>query len=78
MAVSARSLVHDAFRALVSDAFKGDVEATPLADMGVDSLDFFEVAMILEDEHGIVIPAEKLHAELTLKELCEMIEPGER
>lgn len=78
MSTSPRSLVRDAFRKLVSDDFKGDVETTPLADLGVDSLDFFEVAMILEDEHGIEIPAERLHAELTLKELCDMVDSGVR
>lgn len=75
MSTSPRSLVYDAFRELVSGAFEGDIETTPLAELGVDSLDFFEVAMILEDEHGIVLPPEQLHSELTLKELCDMAEP---
>ena len=78
MSASPRSLVYDAFRELVSDAFKGDIETTPLAELGVDSLDFYEAAMILEDEHGIVIPTEQLHSELTLKELGDMVDPEAR
>jgi acyl carrier protein len=65
-------IIREEFRQLLRDDHEGDFDEMPLAELGVDSLDFFEVLMILEDEHGIVIPVKELHNTITLKEILQM------
>ncbi len=45
------------------------LDKIPLADLDIDSLDFFEAIMILEEEHGIIIPDTALHSSITLEEI---------
>jgi len=66
-------IVRNEFRGLLRDDHPDDFDDIPLAELGVDSLEFFEVTMILEDEHGIVIPITDLHSSVTLKEILAML-----
>jgi acyl carrier protein len=66
-------IVRNEFRSLLRDDHPDEFDDIPLAELGVDSLEFFEVTMILEDEHGIVIPITDLHSSVTLKEILAML-----
>lgn len=43
-------------------------------DLGVDSLDLFELVMVLEDEFGVEIPSEDLEAMSTVGDVINYIE----
>ena len=42
-------------------------------DLGVDSLDLFELTMALEDEYGIEIPSEDLEKIVTVGDVVEYV-----
>lgn len=42
-------------------------------DLGLDSLDLFELVMAFEEEYGIELPAEELENISTVGEIIEMI-----
>ena len=71
---SAENVVRDEFRRLLREDYPENFEDVPLAELGIDSLDFFETTMILEDKYGIVVPVAKLHNAITLREICAMLE----
>lgn len=48
--------------------------ATFKEDLGVDSLDLFELVMSLEDKFGVEIPSEDLEALLTVGDVVKYIE----
>lgn len=67
-------VVHEAFRALLpADAGDG-IDTVPLAQLGVDSLSFFNTILMLEDELGISIPLTELDNQVTLRDLLATIE----
>jgi acyl carrier protein len=43
-------------------------------DLGIDSLDLFELVSQVEDNYGIEIPAEDLESIATVKDLIDYIE----
>ena len=49
------------------------MESTFQSDLGADSLDVFEIAMGIEEEFGIEIPAEKAEKISTVEEAVELI-----
>jgi acyl carrier protein len=51
----------------------GDFDDIPLAELGMDSLEFFEAVMILEDDHGIVIPVAELDSTVTLRRILQLV-----
>ena len=46
-------------------------------DLGVDSLDLFELLMSLEEEYGFEIPAEDLEGLQTVGDLIEYLQKNE-
>ena len=50
------------------------LEANLIDDLGVDSLEIFEIVMSLEDEFGIEIPNEDIEDIKTVKEIVDYIE----
>ena len=46
-------------------------------DLGVDSLDLFELLMSLEEEYGFEIPAEDLEGIVTVGDLIEYLQKNE-
>ena len=40
-------------------------------DLGIDSLDLFEMVLCLEDEYGIEVPTEELEKMKTVKDVTE-------
>lgn len=49
------------------------IEKVPLAELGIDSLDFFEKILYLDDEFGITIPIQELDNEITLEDLLTIV-----
>lgn len=66
------------FRTRMRKDLDGDLEGTPLAELGIDSLDFFEAVMALEERLGCEIPIENLDAETTVRSLCTVIDEHRR
>jgi acyl carrier protein len=66
------------FRTRMRKDLEADVERTPLAELGIDSLDFFEAVMALEERLGCEIPIEKLDAATTVRSLCIVIDEQRR
>lgn len=48
-------------------------EAAFMADLGIDSLDLFELVMALEDEFGVEIPSEELENIVTVQNLMDYL-----
>ena len=63
--------MREEFRNLLPDDYQGDFATIPLAELGVDSLDFFEAIIVLEEDHGIIIPITELHSTITLNDILE-------
>jgi len=45
------------------------IDDIPISELNIDSLDFFDMIVNLEDEHGIIILVDNLSNEITLREL---------
>lgn len=71
-------LVIAEFRTRMRKDLESDVEVTPLAELGIDSLDFFEAVMALEERLGCEIPIENLDEATTVISLCEVIDAKRR
>jgi acyl carrier protein len=65
-------IIREAFRGLLRKDFEGNIDRIPLAEMGIDSLDFFEALIELEEQHGLKIPIEKLDGNLTLVDIFDL------
>lgn len=74
MLTATESIIRDEFKKLLRDDHPDDFDEIPLADLGVDSLDFIEVMMILEDEHEIVIPVTELQSTVTLRDIFNALD----
>ena len=72
-AANAKSIVREEFRKLVRADYQGEIDDVPLAELGIDSLDFFEKILFLEDEYGIVISITDLDNEVTLNNLLSLL-----
>lgn len=66
------SIVRTEFLKLLREDYQGEVDDIPLADLGIDSLDFFDKLLYLEDELGIRIPIQELDDKITLRELTDI------
>jgi acyl carrier protein len=67
-------IVREEFRKMLRKDFPGDIDTIPISEMGIDSLDFFETIIHLEETHGIVIPIEKLDGAITLRDLIAALD----
>jgi acyl carrier protein len=65
-------IIRKTFRSLLRTDLEGDLDRIPLAELGIDSLDFFEALIDLEEQHGLKIPIEKLDGNLTLLDIFEL------
>jgi len=55
------------------DAAEIDESTSFKDDLGLDSLDLFELVMAFEEEYGVELPAEELESINTVGEIIEMI-----
>ncbi len=74
--VDASSIVRREFASLLPAERDGQIDDVPLADLGIDSLDFFEKLLILEDEFGIRVPISELDNEVTLNDILSSLASG--
>lgn len=65
-------IIRKTFRSLLRTDYEGDMDRIPLAELGIDSLDFFEALIDLEEQHGLKIPIEKLDGTVTLQDIFEL------
>lgn len=70
---TAQSIVRREFRSLIREDYEGAIDHVPLAELGVDSLDFFEKLLYLEDEHGICISISELDEDVTLSDILSAL-----
>lgn len=78
METDRRAIIHGELRKLLRDDIGDDISDTPIAELGVDSLDFFDLLSQLEDAHGIDIPIEHLDENVTLNSLVAAAEQAVR
>ena len=71
---STENIIRNQIRKLLRDDYRGNFDKIPLTELGVDSLDFFEMTMILEEEYDIIIPVEQLDSSITLEEIFAMVD----
>ena len=74
-----RQEIEEKVRAFLIDDLEIDEEkikddATLKEDMGIDSLDFVDIVVIVEKNFGFKIKPEELAGVLTLKQFCDYIE----
>jgi acyl carrier protein len=62
-------LIRDAFYALLKTPLENSIEDMSISDLNIDSLEFFEFIVDLEEAHGISIPIESLDGKITLSNL---------
>lgn len=72
----AASIVRREFASLLPAEHDGQIDGVPLADLGIDSLDFFEKLLILEDEFGIRVPISELDNKVTLSDILSSLDSG--
>jgi acyl carrier protein len=60
------------FHALSETPAGSPIDDIPISKLNIDSLDFFDMIVNLEDEHGIIIPVDNLSNEITLRELISV------
>ncbi len=67
-------IIHQAVRGLLRDDLDPEIniETTPIAELGIDSLDFFELLINLEDEHGIKIEIDELTPEISAGDIIAL------
>lgn len=51
-----------------------NIDDTPISELGIDSLDFFEIILHLEEEFGIKIPIEELDDKVTLRAIIASLD----
>ena len=64
---SVEEIVRAEFRSLLRKDIEGDIDDIPIAKLGIDSLDFFEKLIYLEEEFGIDIPINELTETVSLR-----------
>ena len=69
MAEKTEELIIAEFRSNMRKDIGDNINDIPIADLGIDSLDFFEILMNLEEEFDIIIPVENLDNTVTISSL---------
>ncbi len=74
-----RSEIEEKVKAFLIDELEIDEEkikddALLKEDMGIDSLDFVDIVVIVEKNFGFKIKAEEMQGVTTLKQFCDYIE----
>ncbi|TDJ62699.1 MAG: acyl carrier protein [Proteobacteria bacterium] len=73
VAKTTEDIVRTEIKNLLRDDCPDNFDDIPLAELGVDSLEFFEVLMILEDDYGIILPVDELHSSISLKDIIDAL-----
>ena len=68
------TIVRREFGELLPEDRRDAIDDVPLVELGIDSLDFFERILYLEEEFGISIPVEDLDDKVTLADILKQVE----
>lgn|GEM_PF-1884425 len=71
---NAAEIVRAEFRKMLRKDIQGEIDDIPISNLGIDSLDFFETVIHLEETFGIHIPIEKLDGAVTLRDLIAALD----
>lgn len=74
MSEHAAEIVRAEFRKMLRKDMPADIDDIPISNLGIDSLDFFEAVIHLEEAHGIYIPIERLDGAVTLGDLIASLD----
>jgi acyl carrier protein len=66
-------LLRKEIRKALGDNSNDPIDDISIAELGLDSLSFFEVLMNLREDHGIHFPVEKLDNHITIRSLLETL-----
>jgi acyl carrier protein len=66
-------IIREELLKLLRDDIEMDIDNTPIAELGIDSLDFFEMLLQIEEDHGIEIEIDKLDEKITLQTLVALV-----
>ena len=72
---SVETVIRKELRSLLREDIGDDIDDIPIAELGVDSLDFFEMLVYLDEEYGIEIPIQNLNDEVTLRAVIGLVCP---
>lgn len=62
-----------AFKPLIRKDYESAIDDIPLFELGIDSLDFFEQMIYLEDDLGIQFSVEDLSHTVSINDLCKLV-----
>lgn len=62
-------IIQAEFRKIMRKGPDEKIDDVPISELGIDSLDFFEAVIHIEEEFGIKIPVEKLDNSITLRSI---------
>ncbi|MBL7002515.1 MAG: acyl carrier protein [Gammaproteobacteria bacterium] len=68
-----QQMIRDSFKELIRDDFEKPIDDIPLFELGIDSLDFFEKMVYLEDEIGFSFSLDDLTNKVTITDLFAML-----
>lgn len=71
----AGEIVREEFRKMLRQDLQEEIDDIPIAELGIDSLDFYEKLLYLEDEFGINIPIAELDSTVTLRSMIALLDP---
>jgi acyl carrier protein len=74
MSKNTEELILAEFRKKMRTDIGNDINNIPIADLGIDSLDFFEILLYIEDNLDIIIPIEELDSTVTIDSLISSIQ----
>ena len=74
MSKNTEELILAEFRKKMRTDIGNDINNIPIADLGIDSLDFFEILLYIEDDLDIIIPIEELDSTVTIDSLISSIQ----
>lgn len=72
-ASNVESTIRREFKQLLREDIDCDIDNTPIVELGIDSLDFFELLTEIEDKFGQQVPLEELDDKVTLLDLINSI-----
>ncbi len=73
MKKNVEEIIREEFRSLLRKDFEGDIDDIPIAELGIDSLDFFEKLIYLEEEFGIDIPVDQLTDSVSIRTMIALL-----
>jgi len=68
-----KEAIRQAFKGIIRSDFEHVIDDIPLLEMGIDSLDFFEQIVYLEEDLGLSFKVEDVDNKVTINDLVKML-----